>query len=200
MTRLLTTAALLFASFHAVAEVTLTPLNNNTPADADDVMGNFNALKDGINEIPSPPDEFCTLGQRATWTESGWECQEYVYGWYYTESLWPSSDRTTDIFEQRSRNAGEYGNNSQPFIPLSSTLFHSSDLIGGRFQVHLSGVGNFDGCSAHVFQNGIWMENLIFSIIGDSRFLDIGVDALTPRVPTKVSVYCPPIDEPASEF
>ena len=199
MIRLLT-AALLFASFHAVAEVTLTELNNNTPADADDVMGNFNALKDGINEIPSPPDEFCTLGQRATWTESGWECQEYVYGWYYTESLWPSTDRTTDIFEQRSRNAGDYGNNSQPDDRLSSTLHDTSGWVEGRFQVHLSGVGNFDGCGAHVFQNGIWMENAIYDITGNSRFLDIGVVTLTPFVPTKVSVYCPPIDEPASEF
>ena len=41
-------AALLFASFHAVADVTLTELTNNTPADADDVMGNFNALKSAL--------------------------------------------------------------------------------------------------------------------------------------------------------
>ena len=48
MIRLLT-AVLLFASFHVAAEVTLTPLNNNTPADADDVMGNFNSLASELN-------------------------------------------------------------------------------------------------------------------------------------------------------
>ena len=47
MIRLLT-AALLVASFGVVAEVTLTELNNNTPADADDVMGNFNTLNSEI--------------------------------------------------------------------------------------------------------------------------------------------------------
>lgn len=50
MIRLLTTV-LFLASLHAVAEVTLTPLNNNTPADADDVMGNLNALKAAIDAI-----------------------------------------------------------------------------------------------------------------------------------------------------
>ena len=47
MARLLT-AVLLFASAQVAAEVTLTPLNNNTPADADDVMGNFNALNEAL--------------------------------------------------------------------------------------------------------------------------------------------------------
>ena len=46
MIRLLT-AVLLFASLNVVAEVTLTNINNNEVADADEVMGNFNALKQG---------------------------------------------------------------------------------------------------------------------------------------------------------
>ena len=69
MIRLLT-AVLLFASFHAVAEVTLTPLNNNTPADADDVMGNFNALNEAL-----PPSD-CTTDQIIKWDDSNdvWVC------------------------------------------------------------------------------------------------------------------------------
>ena len=79
MIRLLT-AVLLFANFNAVAEVTLTPLNNNTPADADDVMGNFNALKDGIeanasaiDALPTPPAD-CTTDQIIRWNGAEWVC------------------------------------------------------------------------------------------------------------------------------
>jgi hypothetical protein len=64
----LLTAVFLFASFHAVAEVTLTPLNNNTPADADDVMGNFNALNEAL-----PPSD-CTTNQIIKWDGSAWVC------------------------------------------------------------------------------------------------------------------------------
>ena len=68
MVRLLT-AALLVASFNAVAEVTLTDINNNEVADADEVMGNFNALKQAveanataIDALPTPPIN-CTADQ-----------------------------------------------------------------------------------------------------------------------------------------
>ena len=67
MIRLLT-AVLFFASFHAVAQITLTELNNNTPADADDVMGNFNALNGAL-----PPTN-CATNQIIKWNGSGWEC------------------------------------------------------------------------------------------------------------------------------
>ena len=67
MIRLLT-AALLVVSFGAVAEVTLTELNNNTPADADDVMGNFNALNDAL-----PPTN-CAANQIIRWNGSAWVC------------------------------------------------------------------------------------------------------------------------------
>ena len=79
MIRLLT-VALLFASFHAAAEVNLTELNNNTPADADDVMGNFNALKQGvdanataIDALPTPPTD-CDTNQIIKWNGSAWVC------------------------------------------------------------------------------------------------------------------------------
>ena len=62
------TAVLLFASFNAAAEVTLTPLNNNTPADADDVMGNFNALNEAL-----PPSN-CATDQIIKWSGSAWVC------------------------------------------------------------------------------------------------------------------------------
>ena len=67
MIRLLT-AALLVASFGVVAEVSLTELNNNTPADADDVMGNFNALNEAL-----PPSD-CTTNQIIKWDGSAWVC------------------------------------------------------------------------------------------------------------------------------
>ena len=67
MIRLLT-VALLFASFHAAAEVNLTELNNNTPADADDVMGNFNALNEAL-----PPSD-CSTNQIIKWDGSAWVC------------------------------------------------------------------------------------------------------------------------------
>ena len=60
MIRLLT-ASSTFASFHAAAEVNLTELNNNTPADADDVMGNFNALNEAL-----PPSD-CSTNQIIKW-------------------------------------------------------------------------------------------------------------------------------------
>jgi len=74
MIRLLT-AVLLFASFNVVAEVTLTELSNNTPADADDVMGNFNALKSEIESLPTPPTN-CTTDQIIKWDGSAWVCAE----------------------------------------------------------------------------------------------------------------------------
>ena len=55
------------------AEVTLTPLNNNTPADADDVMGNFNALKNEIESLPTPPST-CETNQIIKWNGTAWAC------------------------------------------------------------------------------------------------------------------------------
>ena len=79
MIRLLT-AVLLFASFHVAAEVTLTDINNNEVADADEVMGNFNALKQGveanataIDALPTPPTN-CTTDQIIKWDGSAWVC------------------------------------------------------------------------------------------------------------------------------
>ena len=81
MIRLLT-AVLLFASFNVVAEVTLTDINNNEVADADEVMGNFNALKQGIEAnataieaLPTPPTN-CTADQIIKWDDTNdvWGC------------------------------------------------------------------------------------------------------------------------------
>jgi hypothetical protein len=74
-------AALLFASLHAVADVTLTELTNNTPADADDVMGNFNALKSAL-----PPSN-CSTDQIINWKGNAWVCADMPnsspYVWQY---------------------------------------------------------------------------------------------------------------------
>ena len=97
MIRLLT-AVLLFASFNTVAEVTLTDINNNEVADAEDVMGNFNALKEGveantasaqanataisangtaIDALPLPPSD-CTADQIIKWDDTNgvWVCAD----------------------------------------------------------------------------------------------------------------------------
>jgi hypothetical protein len=83
MIRLLT-AVLLFASFNAVAEVTLTDINNDEVADAEEVMGNFNALKDGveanasaIDALPTPPTD-CTINQIIKWNGSAWICADTI--------------------------------------------------------------------------------------------------------------------------
>ena len=67
MIRLLT-AVFLFASFHVVAEVTLTDINNDEVADAEEVMGNFNALNAAL-----PPSD-CTTDQIIKWDGSAWAC------------------------------------------------------------------------------------------------------------------------------
>ena len=67
MIRLLT-AVFLFASFNVVAEVTLTDITNNEVADADEVMGNFNALKQGVEANATAlqgliePNQLCGTG------------------------------------------------------------------------------------------------------------------------------------------
>ena len=66
-------AVLLFASFHAVAEVTLTDINNDEVADAEVVMGNFNALKNEIESLPTPPTD-CTTDQIIKWNGTEWVC------------------------------------------------------------------------------------------------------------------------------
>ena len=79
MIRLLT-ATLLVASFSVVADVTLTEINNNEVADAEVVMGNFNALKQGveanataIDALPTPPSD-CLTNQIIKWHGSAWVC------------------------------------------------------------------------------------------------------------------------------
>ena len=72
MIRLLT-AIFLFASFTAVAEVNLTDINNNEVADAEVVMGNFNALKSEIESLPTPPSD-CSTNQIIRWSGSAWVC------------------------------------------------------------------------------------------------------------------------------
>ena len=77
MVRLLT-AVFLFASFNVVAEVTLTDINNNEVADAEEVMGNFNALKNEIESLPTPPTN-CSTDQVIKWDGSAWVCATRSY-------------------------------------------------------------------------------------------------------------------------
>ena len=49
-------AVFFFASFNAMAQVNLVELSNNTPADAEDVMDNFNALNAAIPLVWSDTD------------------------------------------------------------------------------------------------------------------------------------------------
>ena len=76
MIRLLA-ATLLIASFGVVADVTLTPLSNNTPADADKVMGNFNALKQGVEANTTAIEGLTGSGQLCA---TGFSC---ISGTFY---------------------------------------------------------------------------------------------------------------------
>ena len=79
-----------------MAEVTLTPLSNNTPADADDVMGNFNALNEAL-----PPSD-CATDQIIKWDDTNdvWVCADMPsvngsepanrYKWEYVGKTKPS--------------------------------------------------------------------------------------------------------------
>ena len=86
------TATLLVASLHVSADVTLTELANNTPADADDVMGNFNALKSAL------PPSTCTTDKIIRWDDDNdvWVCADMPnsspYIWQYKGVRTSSAD------------------------------------------------------------------------------------------------------------
>ena len=102
----LPTAVFLFASFNVMAEVTLTPLSNNTPADADDVMGNFNALNEAL-----PPSDCAT---------------DQIIKWDDTNDVWVCADMpSVNVSEPANRYKWEYvgWSNSPSFSPLTDGTF-----------------------------------------------------------------------------
>jgi hypothetical protein len=104
------------------AEVSLTNINNNEVADADEVMGNFNALRQGVESniasieaLPTPPTD-CAIDQIIRWDGSAWVCADEtgsddasVRGWYYTASFAVSTS-VHEMFEVRSLNARNFSN------------------------------------------------------------------------------------------
>ena len=74
MRSLIAIAALLACS-GAWAQIQLNEISNSTVADADDVMDNFNALKNEIESLPTPPTD-CTADQIIKWddTANAWVC------------------------------------------------------------------------------------------------------------------------------
>lgn len=92
MIRLLT-AALLFASFHAIAQTQVPNVfEDGTPASAAEVNENFDALGDAIDALPTPPSD-CTTDQIIKWNGSAWECASRLSGaitmidrWYTSTS------------------------------------------------------------------------------------------------------------------
>ena len=134
MIRLLT-AVLFFASFHAVAEVTLTELNNNTPADADDVMGNFNALKNEIESLPTPPTD-CTADQIIKWNDANgiWVC-----------ATDPFAGLNCDVGDQLRMGSGGWECRAEPIT--ASLIQNSWDNRGGVFapvSTYFDGVNNVE--------------------------------------------------------
>jgi hypothetical protein len=118
MIRLLV-ATLLVASFSVVAEVTLTDINNNEVADAEEVMGNFNALKQGveanataIDALPTPPTN-CTADQIIKWDD--------------TNEVWVCADMpSVNVSEPANRYKWEYAGwsgSSPSFSPLTNGTF-----------------------------------------------------------------------------
>ncbi len=142
MIRLLT--ALLFASFDVAAEVTLTPLNNNTPADADDVMGNFTALKNEIESLPRPPSD-CSTNQIIKWNGSAWVCANDLtsVGWWRVDS-WSGQDPVdlacANAFDSTSRNVKFYFPDA---LMCRSTIYDFS-VMGIQF---------YQGCSVALEEN-----------------------------------------------
>ena len=179
MIRLLT-AALLVASFGAVAEVTQTELNNNTPADADDVMGNVNALNDVL-----PPTN-CAANQIIRWNGSAWVCatdplaglsceegQTITYrngAWQYSGCVAPGVLITDTNFKAAITDWFANGNNSV-YGPISqwctgnvtgmSTAFYNrtefnADISEWNTSSVTNMSGMFDGATAFNRDIGSW--------------------------------------------
>ncbi|MCH1603390.1 MAG: hypothetical protein L7S57_11155 [Luminiphilus sp.] len=141
MIRLLT-AVLLFASLNAAAEVTLTPLNNNTPANADDVMGNFNALNAAL-----PPSD-CTTDQIIKWNGTGWECASRLVGAITMIDKWGADG------ESASTDNATFSQDDDPYVGLIRTSLNTMS--------YQEGSGNGDGFRFP--ENGIYKVEMTISL------------------------------------
>ena len=194
MIRLLT-AVLLFASFHAAAEVTLTDINNNEVADADEVMGNFNALKNAveanataIDALPTPPTD-CTTDQIIKWNGTAWECS------YPLTATFSSSDWDSDGEWQSGNNIYTYQmfSNSTRGVMTTGTEPYSCTK-SGRCEVGVAGVANHAGCSVSESGNSGYISAPI------AQFPDMWCDtwacffkagSLKQDEPVTITVTCP---------
>jgi hypothetical protein len=135
-------AVLLFASFHAVAEVTLTELNNNTPADADDVMGNFNALNEAL-----PPSD-CSTNQIIKWSGTAWECASRLAGAITMIDRWGADG------EDASTDNAAFSQDDDPYVGLIRTSLNTMS--------YQEGSGNGDGFRFP--ENGIYKVEMTMSL------------------------------------
>ena len=71
--RSLIAIAALVACSGAWAQIQLNEISNDTVADADKVMENFNKLGDAIDALPTPPTN-CDTNQIIKWDGSAWVC------------------------------------------------------------------------------------------------------------------------------
>ena len=211
MIRLLT-AVLLFASFHALADVTLTPLNNNTPADADDVMGNFNALKDEIESLPTPPND-CTTDQIIKWDDAndvwvcatdpfaglncdvgdqlrmgsgGWECRAEPITARLTQDSWDASV--------------EYGKISTYFdtyLNIDPDHYCNHAYGTGQCAIRVLGVSDHNSCIVEVYGGAVEGMNASVDISVDaglsSLFLLVGTTfTWYSGEPVSIDIICAP--------
>ena len=207
MIRLLT-AVFLFASFNAVAEVTLTELNNNTPADADDVMGNFNALKSEIESLPTPPtnctadqiikwddtndawvcatDPFaglnCAVGDQLRLGSSGWECRAEPIRARLTQDSWDASVEYAPI---------------STYFDISLNIdpdFYCNHAFGtGACAIRVLGVSDHNSCIAEVYGGATEGLNASVDISVDGGLLLVGTTwTWYSGAPVSIDIICAP--------
>ena len=135
-------AVLLFTSLNVTAEVTLTPLNNNTPADADDVMGNFNALNNAL-----PPSD-CATDQIIKWNGTAWECASRLVGAITMIDRWGADG------EDASTDNATFSQDDAPYVGLITTSLNTMS--------YQEGSGNGDGFRFP--ENGIYKVEMTMSL------------------------------------
>jgi hypothetical protein len=195
MMRTLIAIAALVACSGAWAEVTLIDINNNEIADAEVVMANFNALKDGveanaaaIDVLPTPPTD-CTINQIIRWDGSLWICSDEtaadnttVRGWYYTASF-NNSTSPHAIFESRSLNARNYNNIGGQ---LGYSIPNPENGSEAYMTFNIAGVGSFENCVAIMEHVGVTVTNAI----GNDSYYLLRFRNYSFGIPMKVVIEC----------
>ena len=171
----------LFICSNAIAQVTLPhDLQPNTKASASKVMENFNALKEGIESLPTPPSD-CTTDQIIKWSGTEWTCTDNfdVMGWWRL-SYWfgedPGGNLCRNAFDEVSRNVqfdvnGEYLTCRADYLAFS-----------------VNGIQYYTGCTIALEENSgfITLKDDFFR-----NYISYNTDGLVVGEPAKFVLSCP---------